>query len=68
MDVAEAYSLISRAIDAGRAAHGYLVSGDVRGNAAELAGMVLEKIPRFFVRWISKKMAMVLAMLPNLRF
>lgn len=44
MDVAEAYSLISRAIDAGRAAHGYLVSGDVRGNAAELAGMVLEKL------------------------
>ena len=44
MDVAEAYSLISRAIDAGRAAHGYLIAGDVRGNASELAGRVLRKL------------------------
>lgn len=44
MDVAEAYSLISRAIDANRAAHGYLIAGDVRGNASELADMVLKKL------------------------
>ena len=44
MDVAEAFSLISRAIDAGRAAHGYLVVGDVRGNAAELVRRILLKL------------------------
>ena len=44
MDVAEAYSLISRAIGANRAAHGYLIAGDVRGNASELADMVLKKL------------------------
>ena len=44
MDVDAAFSLISRAIDAGRAAHGYLVVGDVRGNAAELVRRILLKL------------------------
>ena len=44
MDGAEAFRLIARAIDAGSAAHGYLVVGDVRGNAAELVRRVLEKL------------------------
>lgn len=44
MEVAEAYTLISRAIDAGRAAHGYLIVGGVRGNAAELAELILRKL------------------------
>ena len=44
MDGAEAFRLISRAIDSGSAAHGYLVVGDVRGNAAELVQKVLEKL------------------------
>lgn len=44
MDVAEAYTLISRAIDSGRAAHGYLIVGAVRGNAQDLAARILEKL------------------------
>ena len=44
MEVAEAYSLISRAIDAGRTAHGYLLVGDVRGNCLELVARILEKL------------------------
>ena len=44
MEVAEAYSLISRAIDAGRAAHGYLIVGGVSGNASELAQLILRKL------------------------
>ena len=44
MDVDAAFALISRAIDAGRAAHGYLVVGDVRGNAAELVRRILLKL------------------------
>lgn len=44
MDGAEAFRLIARAIDAGSAAHGYLVVGDVRGNAAELVEKVLRKL------------------------
>ena len=44
MDVLDAYSLISHAIDAGRPAHGYLVVGDVRGNCQELVSMVLGKL------------------------
>lgn len=44
MEVAEAYSLIARAIDAGRAAHGYLIVGGVRTNAAELADLILKKL------------------------
>ena len=31
LEVDEAFSLISRAIDTGRAAHGYLVVGDLKG-------------------------------------
>ena len=44
MDGADAFRLIARAIDAGSAAHGYLVVGDVRGNAAELVEKVLRKL------------------------
>ena len=44
MDVSEAQPLISSAIDAGRAAHGYLIVGGVRGNAAELADLILQKL------------------------
>ena len=44
MDVSEAQTLISSAIDAGRAAHGYLIVGGVRGNAAELADLILQKL------------------------
>ena len=44
MEVAEAFSLISRAIDDGRAAHGYLIVGDVRGNCTELKNLILEKL------------------------
>ena len=44
MDGAEAFRLIAPAIDSGSAAHGYLVVGDVRGNAAELVRRVLEKL------------------------
>ena len=43
MEVDEAYSLISRAIDAGRPAHGYLIVGDVRGNCLELVNRILGK-------------------------
>ena len=44
MEVSEAYSLISRAIDAGHAAHGYLIVGDVRDNASELTHQILLKL------------------------
>ncbi|MBO7721049.1 MAG: hypothetical protein J6T01_01435 [Kiritimatiellae bacterium] len=44
MEVDEAFSLISRAIDSGRAAHGYLIVGDLRGSCDELAGRILEKL------------------------
>ena len=44
MEVGEAFDLISRAIDAGRAAHGYLIAGDVRGNCAELVDRILRKL------------------------
>ena len=44
MDGVEAFRLIARAIDSGSAAHGYLVVGDVRGNATELVRRVLEKL------------------------
>ena len=44
MEVGAAFDLISRAIDAGRAAHGYLIVGDVRGNCAELVSRVLHKL------------------------
>lgn len=44
MDVPEAFSLIARAIDAGRAAHGYLIVGDVRGNGEELVRRILLRL------------------------
>ncbi|MBO7683107.1 MAG: hypothetical protein J6T51_00095 [Kiritimatiellae bacterium] len=44
MEVGAAFDLISRAIDAGRAAHGYLVTGDIRGSCAELVDLILRKL------------------------
>ena len=44
MEVDEAFSLISRAIDDGRAAHGYLVCGDLDGGAKELTDRILVKL------------------------
>ena len=44
MEVDEAFSLISRAIDAGRAAHGYLVVGDLKGECDILADRILKKL------------------------
>ena len=44
MDVTEAYSLISHAIDTGRAAHGYLIVGDMNGCCDRLAELVLKKL------------------------
>jgi len=44
MDVDSAYLLIARAIDAGRAAHGYLVCGDLRGQCDVLADRVLRRL------------------------
>ena len=44
MEVDEAFSLISRAIDAGRAAHGYLVVGDLKGGCDILADRILKKL------------------------
>lgn len=44
MELDEAFDLISRAIDTGHAAHGYLIVGDVRGNCSELVGRILRKL------------------------
>lgn len=44
MEVDSAYSLIAHAIDEGKAAAGYLIVGDVRGNCAELAEKILKKL------------------------
>ncbi len=44
MEVDEAVSLISRAIDAGRAAHGYLVVGDLKGGCDILLDRILKKL------------------------
>ena len=44
MEVDEAFSLISRAIDTGRAAHGYLVVGDLKGGCDVLADRILKKL------------------------
>jgi len=44
MELDEAFDLISRAIDTGHAAHGYLIVGDVRGNCADLVRRILEKL------------------------
>ena len=44
MEVADAYALISRAIDTGHAAHGYLVCGDLRGQCDALTERLLRKL------------------------
>lgn len=44
MDVEAAFDLISRAVDTGRAAHGYLVCGDLKGACAELTSRVLHRL------------------------
>ena len=44
MEVADAYALIARAIDAGRAAHGYLVCGDLKEQCDALVARVLAKL------------------------
>ena len=44
MELGEAFNLISHAIDTGHAAHGYLIVGDVGGDASELADMILRKL------------------------
>ncbi len=44
MEDLEAYNLIAHAIDTGRAAHGYLIVGEVNGNCLELAKKVLKKL------------------------
>ena len=44
MRVDEAFGLIASAIDSGHAAHGYLIVGDVKGNADELKSRILEKL------------------------
>lgn len=44
MDVAEAFSLISRAVDVGRLASGYLLVGDLAGGCRELMRKILEKL------------------------
>ena len=44
MDADTAYSLIAGAIDSGRAAHGYLIVGEIGGNATELATRILHKL------------------------
>ena len=44
MEVGAAFDLISHAIDSGRAAHGYLVTGDIRGNCADLVNRILRRL------------------------
>ena len=44
MEVDEAYSLISHAIDTGHAAHGYLIVGDLKGGCDVLADRILRKL------------------------
>ena len=44
MEVDEAFSLISHAIDSGHAAHGYLVVGDLKGGCDELTDRLLRKL------------------------
>ncbi len=44
MEVGAAFDLISHAIDTGRVAHGYLVTGDIRGSCAELVDLILRKL------------------------
>ena len=50
MEVDEAFSLISRAIDTGRAAHGYLVVGDLKGCCDILADRIEKAGDEFHAR------------------
>ncbi|MBQ0031554.1 MAG: hypothetical protein KBT68_02005, partial [bacterium] len=44
MEVDEAFSLISHAIDTGHAAHGYLIGGDLKDSCEPLADRILKKL------------------------
>ena len=44
MDIEAAYNQVSSAIEAGRAAHGYIIVGAVRGAALELSQRILKDI------------------------
>ena len=44
MDVESAYNLVSKAIDAGRLAHGYLVVGDLKNECSRLVDLVLRRL------------------------
>ena len=44
MQVSEAFSLIVRAIDSGKPAHGYLLCGDLRGQCDVLTDRILKKL------------------------
>ena len=44
MEVDSAYTLIAHAIDVGQAAAGYLIVGDIKENASELAEKILKKL------------------------
>ncbi len=44
MEVAEAFDLIARSIDAGAVANGYLLCGDLRGSCDELTNLILRKL------------------------
>ena len=44
MNLPDAYGLISRAIDGGHAAHGYLVCGDLSGGCLDLVGRLLLRL------------------------
>ncbi len=44
MEVSDAFTLISHAIDSGHAAHGYLVCGDLHGQGDRLTDLVLAKL------------------------
>ena len=44
MEVDEAFSLISRVIDSGRVAHGYLIVGDLKGGCDVLTDRILRKL------------------------
>ena len=44
MDVESAYNLVSKAIDTGRLAHGYLVVGDIKKECSRLVDLVLRRL------------------------
>ena len=67
MEVADAYTLISHAIDTGHAAHGYLVCGDLRGQCDALTERILRKLfpnelvkcTTIFISWQYKRITMI---------